>query len=156
MENDSDFPKGKPKSLASRRNMEKLRLELSKINGGVQSFAPGKGINRNWGVPRYGIGEVHDQTEEHDPEYNKGNDSVFNYTDDKEPVTYMKFPAVGSIAEPVPDPLFKPFVCNVSAPKSCDVHRVEGFSGNASDISNAKGLMELQQRHEEENASDEL
>jgi len=108
MENVSDFPKRQRKSLATRRNLEKLRLELSKINGEVQCFAPWKGINGNWGVPRYGIGEVHG-------------------------------PAVGSIAEAVPDPLLKSFISNVSAPKSCDVHLGEGFCSNTSNISNAKG-----------------
>ncbi|KAK7353987.1 hypothetical protein VNO80_19443 [Phaseolus coccineus] len=136
MAKDSDFPKEQPKSLASRRNLERLHLELS--NEGVQPFVPGKGVNGTWGVPRYGIGEVHDQTEAYGSEYKKGNNSIFNYTDEG-PVIDMKFPAVGSVAEPVPDPLLKPFI-SVSASKSCDVHRGEGFSSNASDNSNAEGF----------------
>ncbi|CAJ1974952.1 unnamed protein product [Sphenostylis stenocarpa] len=132
---ESHLRKEQRKSLASRRNLEWLHLELSKINAGVQ-FAPGEGINGTWGVPRYGIGEeVHDLTEAYATEYKQGNNSVFNYPNE-EPVIDMQFPATGG----KPEPLLKPFICNVSAPKSSDNHPGEGFCSSASEISNGKGF----------------
>ena len=51
----------------------------------------------------------------------------------------MKFPASGSKAEVVPDPLLTQFIPNVSAPNSSGIHRGEGSSSNPSDVSNVKG-----------------
>ncbi|XP_022635934.1 uncharacterized protein LOC111241570 isoform X2 [Vigna radiata var. radiata] len=124
------------RGLASRRNLERLKLELSSIKQGVQSYELVQGNNATWGFLRYGIGEEHHQTEpDHGAEFNKGNCSVVNYTDE-ETVVDMKFPARGSKVEVVPDPLLAQFIPNVSAPKSSDIHGGEGFSSNVSDVSN--------------------
>lgn len=48
---ESKLPKEKPKSLALRRNLERLQLELRNVIQGV------KKNNGNWGLPRYGVGE---------------------------------------------------------------------------------------------------
>ncbi|CAJ1974950.1 unnamed protein product [Sphenostylis stenocarpa] len=142
---ESKLPKEKPKSLALRRNLVRLQLELRNIIQGMQRN------NGTWGFPRYGIGEeVDDQPEANGPESYK----VFNYTDE-EPVTEMKSPARGSKAELVPEPLLTPFILNESAPNFSG----EGFSSKVSDLSQAKGyciemiedLMELQQANQEEN-----
>ncbi|WVZ18766.1 hypothetical protein V8G54_006088, partial [Vigna mungo] len=155
------------RGLASRRNLERLKLELSTIKQGVQSYELVQGNNGTWGFLRYGIGEEHDQIEAYDgAEFNKaamiffylngvlvseiaysscrsllnhaGNCSVVNYTDE-ETVVDMKFPARGSKVEVVPDPLLTQFIPNVSAPKSSDIHGGEGFSSNVSDVSNVRG-----------------
>jgi len=68
-----NIPKQQSQGLASRRNLERLQLELSSIKQGVQSYEVGQGNNGTWGFLRYGIGEeVHDQTEADDPEFDKG------------------------------------------------------------------------------------
>jgi len=68
-----NMAKEQPQGLAIRRNLERLQLELSTINLGIQSYIPGQGINGNWGVPRYGVGEeVHDQTEADGAVFDKG------------------------------------------------------------------------------------
>ncbi|CAJ1974951.1 unnamed protein product [Sphenostylis stenocarpa] len=125
-----NMAKQQPQGLASRRNLERLQLELSSIKQGVQSHELGQGNNGTWGFLRYGIGEeAHDQTEADGPEF----DTVFNYVVE-EPVVDMKFPG-----EP--------------APNSSGIHRGEGFSRNASDISNVIGIadvMEFQRAHQEE------
>ncbi|KAG2399214.1 uncharacterized protein HKW66_Vig0083040 [Vigna angularis] len=129
------------RGLASRRNLERLKLELSSIKQGVQSYELVQGNNGTWGFLRYGIGEEHDQTEADDgAEYNKGNCSVLNYTVE-ETVVDMKFPARGSKVEVVPDPLLTQFIPNVSAPNSSDIHDGEDFSSNVSDVSNVRGLL---------------
>jgi len=48
---ESKLPKEKPKSLALRRNLQRLHLELRNIIQGV------KRNNGTWGLPRYGVGE---------------------------------------------------------------------------------------------------
>lgn len=61
------------RGLASRRNLERLKLELSSIKQGVQSYELVQGNNATWGFLRYGIGEEHHQTEpDHGAEFNKG------------------------------------------------------------------------------------
>ncbi|KAL9314076.1 hypothetical protein ACSQ67_019528 [Phaseolus vulgaris] len=131
---ESKLPKEKPKSLALRRNLEKLQLELRNIIQGV------KRNNGTSGFPRYGVGEeFHDQTEANGPESYKGNYSELNYTDE-EPVTEMKFTATGSKAELVPEPLLTPFIVNESALNSSCIHSGEGFSSKATDISHSKGI----------------
>jgi len=65
--------KEQPQGLALRRKLERLQLELSTINNGIQYYVPGQEINGNWGVPRYGVGEeVHDQTEADSIVFDKG------------------------------------------------------------------------------------
>ncbi|ESW10005.1 hypothetical protein PHAVU_009G173600 [Phaseolus vulgaris] len=135
-----NMAKEQPQGLALRRNLERLQLELSTINLGIQSYIPGQGINGNWGVPRYGVGEeVHDQTEADGAVFDKGHYSVFNLTVE-EPTIDMKHPSRESKAEPVPDPFMSPFVRNLSGPNSSDIHHGEGFSSNALDISKTKGF----------------
>ncbi|ESW10004.1 hypothetical protein PHAVU_009G173500 [Phaseolus vulgaris] len=138
-----NMPKQQSQGLASRRNLEKLQLELSSIKQGVQSHELGQGNNGTWGFLRYGIGEEnHDQAEADGPEFDKVEETVVD----------MKFPASGSKAEVVPDPLLTQFIPNVSAPNSSGIHRGEGSSSNPSDVSNVKGIEEeLQRAHEEEN-----
>ncbi|KAG2399215.1 uncharacterized protein HKW66_Vig0083030 [Vigna angularis] len=160
---ESKLPKEKPKSLALRRNLERLQLELRNVIEGV------KKNNGTRGLPRYGVGEelLH-QTEANGSEY---------YTDE-EAVIEVKF---SSRAEPVPEPLLTPFIVNESAINSSCIHPGEDFSSKATDISQSKGyatdaprdsgdeqdieekslvepfveqiedLMELQQAHQEEN-----
>jgi len=72
---ESKLPKEKPKSLALRRNLEKLQLELRNIIQGV------KRNNGTSGFPRYGVGEeFHDQTEANGPESYKGEiQNLFNF-----------------------------------------------------------------------------
>ncbi|QCE14392.1 hypothetical protein DEO72_LG11g1392 [Vigna unguiculata] len=92
------------RGLASRRNLERLKLELSSIKQGVQSYELVQGNNGTWGFLRYGIGEEYEQTEADD-------NKVFNYTVE-ETVVDMKFPARGSKAE---------CFSNVSAPNSIGI-----------------------------------
>ncbi|KAG2399211.1 uncharacterized protein HKW66_Vig0083070 [Vigna angularis] len=82
--------KEQPQGLALRRKLERLQLELSSIKLGTQSYIPGQGINGNWGVPRYGVGEeVHDQIDADGAVFDKGDYSVFNFTVE-EPAIDMK------------------------------------------------------------------
>ncbi|WVZ18760.1 hypothetical protein V8G54_006082, partial [Vigna mungo] len=111
-----NMAKEQPQGLALRRKLERLQLELSNIKLGTQSYVPGQGINGNWGVPRYGVGEeVHDQTE--------ADGAVFDKVKPKQ----------------VADSFVLPFMRNLSSPNSNGIHHGEGCSSNASDISLPKG-----------------
>lgn len=75
------MPKQQSQGLASRRNLEKLQLELSSIKQGVQSHELGQGNNGTWGFLRYGIGEEnHDQAEADGPEFDKGEFANFFFS----------------------------------------------------------------------------
>jgi len=66
---ESELPKEKPKSLALRRNLETLQLELRNII---------EAVKRTWGLPRYGVGEeFHDQTQANGPESYNGEIQTF-------------------------------------------------------------------------------
>ncbi|WVZ18765.1 hypothetical protein V8G54_006087 [Vigna mungo] len=133
---ESKLPKEKPKSLALRRNLERLQLELRNVIQGV------KKNNGSCGLPRYGVGEeLLYQTEAN------GSESC---TDEVAAIE-VKF---SSRSEPVPEPLLTPFIVNESAINYSCIHPGEDFSSKATDISKSKGieeLVELQQAHQEEN-----
>ncbi|RDX89296.1 hypothetical protein CR513_28991, partial [Mucuna pruriens] len=66
MTKESNLPREQPQAVVLRRNLEKLRLELSNINQGIQSYIMGQRIDGTWGAPRYGIGEEVDNKIEGD------------------------------------------------------------------------------------------
>jgi len=43
-------------AAALRRNLERLRLEMDSVNGGIQSYLLGRRMNGTWGPSRYLIG----------------------------------------------------------------------------------------------------
>ncbi|KAK7350654.1 hypothetical protein VNO77_09505 [Canavalia gladiata] len=77
------LPKDESQTDYLQRNLDKLKLELSSINQGIQSYIMGQRVNGNWGASRYRIGDEDDGKTDEDAPYSDGeNYSVYNYADE--------------------------------------------------------------------------
>ncbi|XP_027337313.1 protein DEHYDRATION-INDUCED 19 homolog 3-like [Abrus precatorius] len=66
-------------------HLDRLKLELSYINQGIQSYILGQRINGNWGAERYDVEEeVDEKTQSDYPDYDGESYSVINYTDEED------------------------------------------------------------------------
>nr|KYP69640.1 hypothetical protein KK1_008840 [Cajanus cajan] len=75
MMKESDPPNEQPESVAFRKNLEKLKLDLGSINQGIRTYIMGQRIDVPRGPPRYLIGdEDDDKTEVGDPVFDGDED----------------------------------------------------------------------------------